>query len=340
MMDSPAIPPRPATPQVLLHRLPDRPESANARQEPSKYIILIMGGTEVAGKVHIARSVASALGCHLEIGDSVHDSSAKAASVGASQHAGTAGALTTPPSGYNEARYQRMWLAKMTRTGMLFPEESRPATEGFRGFGGTPSSSSTSRRGSASSITSTSSANIAGHSSSSVTGSIRGDSVPGSPSPVGPHNPARPIISTFPCDPFASSNLNSFFTVSEEERRRRANPALMVLTHPYLAKWHKLSIRTAVGDYGLGVIFVPLYQDAESDPEDYDQADEPPILRPLDPTTMTKFPTSFGDTSNPREREGKGRLYSEMKLSIDVNADVEGKIAEILDGVRDIMGID
>ena len=77
------FPPRPATPQVLLHRLPDKPDASqeNARK-PSKYIVVIMGSTAAAGKVQIATSVAQALGCPLFQGDSLHESSAKAASVG------------------------------------------------------------------------------------------------------------------------------------------------------------------------------------------------------------------------------------------------------------------
>ncbi|KUI60825.1 hypothetical protein VP1G_08021 [Cytospora mali] len=102
-----------------------------------------MGSTAVAGKFQIARSWASGLSCPSYQGESMHHSAAKAASVGVS-------------SGQNEARYQRMWLSKLTRTGLLFPEESRPATAGFSGFGGS-SSTSTSCRGSTSSVASVSS---------------------------------------------------------------------------------------------------------------------------------------------------------------------------------------
>ena len=99
-MDSPTIPPRPPTPQVLLHRLPDKYGVAPPRK-PSKYIILIMGSTGVAGKVAIAQSVSSVLSCPLFQGDSMHKSSAKAASVSSS-------------GGPNEARYQRMVNAYLT----------------------------------------------------------------------------------------------------------------------------------------------------------------------------------------------------------------------------------
>jgi hypothetical protein len=79
------------------------------------------------------------------------------------------------------------------------------------------------------------------------------------------------------------------FTISEEERRRKSNPALMVLTHPGLEVWHKDAIRDATGEYGIGIIFVPLFKiDAEYD----DEEDELPVLRPLDPTTISGF-TSF-----------------------------------------------
>jgi len=347
MSDSP-VPPRPQTPQVLLHRLPDKSSnSLEATRKPSKYIILIMGSTGVAGKLQIARSVASALSCPLHQGDSMHESSAKAASIGASRPATTVTATATTPhvaqgavattasgelkdssvqaaasptSGPNEARYQRMWLSKLTRTGLLFPEESRPATEGFSGFGGT-SSTSTSRRGSASSVASVSS----NPGPSSSVASSRGEFVSSSYS-------ALSVAGTLP--PVApSSNLNGVFTLSEEERRRRANLALMVLTHPVLDSWHKLAIRTAVGDYGIGVIYVPLCGDDEEEDEE-----DLPVLRPLDPTTMTSFPVSFSTIT--KKARGWGSLDREMKIRIDMNADVEGKTAEIIEEVRDVMGVD
>lgn len=96
-MDRPAIPPRPPTPQVLLHRLPDKNEDEERPRKPSKYVVLIMGGTAVPGKAAIANSVSNALGCPLVHGDSMHQSLAKAAGLSVS--------LTGAP---NEARYQRM----------------------------------------------------------------------------------------------------------------------------------------------------------------------------------------------------------------------------------------
>ena len=138
---------RPQTPQALLHRAPDKPDPAHSSlTKPNKYIILLLAPTSVAGKVQIATSVAKSLSCPLFQGDALHESNAKAAAVGASRS-----------DDGGRGRYQRMWLSKMTRTGLLFPEESRPANEGFSGFGGCSSSASTSRRGSASSISSTTS---------------------------------------------------------------------------------------------------------------------------------------------------------------------------------------
>ncbi|KAK0641936.1 hypothetical protein B0T16DRAFT_336663, partial [Cercophora newfieldiana] len=276
-------------------------------QRPSKYIILIMGSVNAAGKVAIAQSVSNALHCTLLQGDSIHKSSAKAASISTSGEP-------------NEARYQRMWLSKMTRTGDLFPDESRPATEGFSGFGGT-SSTSTSRRNSVSSI-------------ASATSSTSSAPLPSSPYTPSSQPPARPITSTFQSEgSVVKGALNTVFTLSEEERRRRANPALMVLTHPPLEPWHKLAIRNSVSPYGIGIIFVPLYAEEDED-------EELPVLRPLDPSTMLSFPTSFGRFGGETNREkGWGTLDREMKIKIDVDADVEARTAEIIRLVADVMGI-
>jgi len=320
------LPPRPATPQVLLHRLPDKPDTPeDEARKPSKYIVLIMGSTAVTGKVQTATSVAKALGCPLLLGDSLHESSAKAANVGASRPAEPVAPSAAGAGGPNEARYRRMWLSKLTRTGMLFPEESRPATEGFSGFGGT-SSTSTSRRGSASSV-----ASEASGPSSAGAGHSRG----GSRDFV--HPPAPPTsASGFPAKT-ASSIHKAVFTLSEEEKRRRASPALMVLTHPELEAWHKVAIRSSVGDYGLGVIFVPLYDDGTSGEGEGSDGDELPVLQPLDPRTMTSFPISFGTPK--KKAAGWGTLGTEIKIRINVEADVESKIAEIIELVRDVMGI-
>lgn len=89
-----------------------------------------------------------------------------------------------------------------------------------------------------------------------------------------------------------------------------------------------------MGDYGIGVIFIPLYD--EGDEDEADEEEDPPILRPLDPTRLS-FPPTVG-TSFGRAR-GWGSLDDEMKLNIDVNADVEGKTFEIIEGVTHVMGV-
>jgi len=169
-----------------------------------------------------------------------------------------------------------------------------------------------------------------GSGSGSVRGGLgngRGEAVVGKPL-------GKPVTTTFPSGGVgASAPLVAVFTLSEEEKLRRANPALVVLTHPELERWHRLAIRTAVGDYGLGVIFVPLYEEAE------EEEGELPVLRPLDPMSMASFLLSFGEVSGGQKAKSWGTLDREMKLRIDVNADVEGKTAEIIGGVRDVMGI-
>jgi gluconate kinase len=287
----------------MLHRLPDKPDLASkGNTKPSKYIILIIASTAVAGKIQIAKSVSNALSCPLFQGDSLHETSAKAASVGAPRRsAGADGDDQAVASGANEARYERMWLSKMTRTGHLFPEESRPANEGFSGFGGA-SSTSTSRRGSSSSVASATSSLDAVASTSSIASSFISSGAP----------TAKYI------------NKPPVFTLSEDEKLRKANPALMVVTHPDLEKWHKDSIRKAVGEYGIGVIFVPLSEDEEL-----------PVLKPLDPSTMTSFASlgSFGAT----KKAASATLGEEIVLRVNVEANVEDLIEDIVDGVREIM---
>lgn len=307
MSDPSFLPPRPQTPQAMLHRLPDKPEDAGLENTPPlKYIVLIMGSTAVAGKVQIATSVSKALSCPLYQGDSLHESSAKAAGLGTSRQAALA--VGDPDaavaSGPNEARYRRMWLSKMTRTGLLFPEESRPATQGFSGFGGSGgASASTSRRGSASSVASASS-DIA---SSDVSSIFSGHAGPGArPAPQYVHAPA--------------------FPASEKEALRRANPALLVLTHPELERWHKLCVKEAVGEYGVGVVFVPLYDD-----------DDFPRLRPLNHRLSTSF-ASFGGPNSAVETPG-GSLTADDVLRVEIDADVEAITDEIVRGARELMKI-
>lgn len=322
--------PRPPTPQILVHRQPDKAEF-DPTKRPSKYIILIMGSTAVAGKVQISQTVARGLSCPLLQGDSLHESTAKAAIVGAARNATAENAEAThegaTSSAPNETRYQRMWLSRMTRTGHLFPEESRPAAEGFSGFGGSSMipTSKDDRRGSSSSVASVASTTPG---TPLTPWSSEGQSTP----PASSSHPPRPTPTTFPKE---ATTHNPVFTLSELERLRRANPALLVLAHPQLEPWHKLAIRNATREYGIGIIFVPLYEEQDTDSGDDDNGDDLPILRPLDPRTMISFPTSFGE----KRTRVPACLDKEMKVIINTNADVEGKIKEILDSCREIMGV-
>jgi len=299
---------RPQTPQAMLHRLPDKPDPSSASDDakiPSKYIILITASNEIAGKVQISKSVATALSCPLFEGDSLHKTAAKAAGLRASQKpTGADGDEQATSCGQNEARYQRMWLSKMTRTGYLFPEESRPAMpiEGFSGFGGSSNSASTSRRGSASSIASSSS--DAAVSTSSVASSFMSS---------GP-----------PTAKFVNRPPASIFGLSDKEKARKENKALMVVTHPELEAWHKESIRKAVGEYGIAVIFVPLGERQE---------EALPVLKPLDPKTMTSFGSFAGMGKRTRT------LDEEIVVRLDGNGNVEDTIEDIVSGVKEILDV-
>ena len=219
-----------------------------------------------------------------------------------------------------------MWLSKMTRTGLLFPEESRPANEGFAGFGGGSGSgsTSTSRRGSGSSVSSAFDGNDGG----SVAGS------------AGSLSSSATDVSTLSGVVGMSQYINRPVVAisSEDEARRRLNPALMVLTHPELEAWHKDAIRQATGEYGIGIIFVPLFK---SNVED---EDELPVLKPLHPSMVSGF-TSF-DAIREGVDEGKnakyglgkeGNLEEEMVLEVDVGGRVEDIIEEVVSGVRNVM---
>ncbi|KAK4561389.1 hypothetical protein LTR86_004706 [Recurvomyces mirabilis] len=292
---------RPATPQALLHRLPDKPKPSRAEvSKPSKFVILIAASTAVAGKVQIARSVSTALGCPLFQGDSLHETAAKAAGVGAPAPAAMSSTQDDISNAKtaNEPRYQRMWLSKMTRTGLLFPSESHPANSGFSGFGGT-SSPSTSRRSSISSAAShndTAASDCSMASSSTASdGSTRG-----------------------------YTNRPPLAALSNEARLRHENPALLVLTHPELESWHKRCIRHAVGEYGIGVIFVPLDDDSE-----------PPSLQILNPQMFTQF-TSLEEISAAR-KSAPHDWSDEITLGINVEAKVEEIANEVVEGVRKII---
>ncbi|KAK8090311.1 hypothetical protein PG997_005272 [Apiospora hydei] len=276
--------------------------------DPSKYILLLMAPTAVAGKVQIATTAAKALACPLYQGDSLHESSAKAASLGTNTGTGNGGG-----GGPNEQRYKRMWLSKMTRTGLLFPEESRPANEGFSGFGGGHSSSSSSsavssRRGSAAPVSDASSS-ISG-AWSSTTATTQYTNKP----------PA------FEAEPDAAA------------RERRANPALLVLTHPRLEGWHKTAIRDSVGEYGIGVVFVPLYHD-DDDEEEEEGEEDLPVLKPLDPRTMTSFGAFDQIAAAMSSKPAGPSLDEEIVLRVNVEGQVEGLIREIVEGARDIMTV-
>jgi hypothetical protein len=123
----------------------------------------------------------------------------------------------------------------------------------------------------------------------------------------------------------------------------------MVLTHPELEAWHKDAIRGAIEEYGIGIIFVPLFKiDAEYDDElEKKGKDELPVLRPLDPRTISGF-TSFdafrattgGVDGGMRLKYGKGKegnLEEEIVLEVDVGGSVEEIIEEVVRGVRDVM---
>ena len=112
--------------------------------------------------------------------------------------------------------------------------------------------------------------------------------------------------------------------LSDEEKMRKANPALMVVTHPELEAWHKESIRTVVGEYGIGVIFVPLGGEEEEE--------ELPVLKALDPRTMTSF-GSFGVVQKPAAKT----LDEEIVLKVDSGGNVEDIIEDIVSGVNEIM---
>jgi hypothetical protein len=314
---------RPPTPQALLHRVPNKPDSSDDNFAiPKKYIILLLAPVSVAGKVQIATLVSKYLSCPLYSGDSLHESSAKAAAVGASR---------SNDSG--RGRYQRMWLSKMTRTGLLFPDESRPATEGFSGFGGS-SSTSTSRRGSGSSISS-----MASFRDVNNVGSIASSTVD-----VG--NPF--LISAGILGSNQYINQPSF-TLPKEEILRKMNPALMVLTHPELEPWHKHAIRQAIGEYGIGIIFVPLYKNdaKQENDEEKEKEEKLPLLLPLDRGTVSRFSSfdAFGaaaacadDGKNLKYGNGKkGNLKEEMVLDVNIEGNVDDIVEEVVRRVKDVM---
>lgn len=113
------------------------------------------------------------------------------------------------------------------------------------------------------------------------------------------------------------------FTFSEQEKAKRANKALMVVTHPELEGWHKEAIRKVVGEYSIGVIFVPLGGDVEEE--------ELPVLKPLDPRTMI----SFGEFGTLKKRAKT--LDEEIVVRVNMQGNVEEIIEDIVRDVREII---
>jgi hypothetical protein len=172
----------------------------------------------------------------------------------------------------------------------------------YEGLGG--GSASTSRRGSASSIASSSSDAVLSTVSSSM-GSVASGF----------------LSSGIPTTKFV--NRPPVFTVSEKEKERKANKALMVVTHPELEGWHKESIRSSVGEYGIGVVFIPLGENEEEE--------DLPLLKPLDPRTMTSFGSFM-----PLEKPPK-TLDEEIILRVDNGGNTEEIIEDIVSGVNEIL---
>lgn len=122
----------------------------------------------------------------------------------------------------------------------------------------------------------------------------------------------------------------------------------MVLTHPELEVWHREAIREATGEYGIGVIFVPLYkiEDDHNTKVEDDESDELPVLQPLDPTALSRFTSfdqlkaaagAFDSKGKVRYRKGKEGTPDEMVLVVDVEGSVEDIIEQVVAGVRDVM---
>lgn len=79
-----------------------------------------------------------------------------------------------------------------------------------------------------------------------------------------------------------------------------------------------------MGEYGIGVIFVPL-----------DEDQEPPMLKPLDPSTMTNFSSLAGFSAT--RKTAALKWDQEVVLTVNVDAKVEAIAEEIIDGARNIM---
>ena len=95
----------------------------------------------------------------------------------------------------------------------------------------------------------------------------------------------------------------------------------MVLTHPLLEGWHKSCLRQCLGEYDIGVLFVPLDADAE-----------PPVLQVLSPLMATNF-KSFSEL----RRAAKPDWSGEVVVSVDVDAAVDALAVDISRKVNEIV---
>jgi hypothetical protein len=128
-----------------------------------------------------------------------------------------------------------------------------------------------------------------------------------------------------PTAKFVNRPPASIFGLSDKEKARKENKALMVVTHPELEAWHKESIRKAVGEYGIAVIFAPLGERQEEEAL--------PVLKPLDQKTMTSFGSFAGMGKRTRT------LDEEIVVRLDGNGNVEDTIEGIVSGVKEILDV-
>lgn len=204
----------------------------------------------------------------------------------------------------------------MVRTGLLFPESSRPVF----GDGGHE------RRGSDTSVSSFLSDASAAEGGASSASSLAS-------SPADTSEKYSSMLSTYVSPSISKQS-------AEEEKKRKENPALLVLTHPEMEQWHKDIIREGVREYGIGVLFVPLFEN------EVDEEEELPVLQPLSRESTSQFQSFDQMRSAVRVGErleygyGKsGTLDEEMLLSINVHGTVEDITAEIVHGVTNIMSV-
>lgn len=292
---------RPSTPQTLQHQAPAT-KPLDLTTTPQKYIVLLQAPTHVAGKLQIATQVSERLSCPLFQGDSLHESCAKAAAVAKSEDGG-------------RARYKRMWFNKMVRTGLLFPESSKPIFDG----------SAHERRGSDSSMSSFTFSSSIWHENSTDSSSLASSGT----------DHADKHYSTLKIHVNAPIATHSRM----EDLKRDGSPSLLILTHPEMEQWHKDVIRETVQEYGIGVLFVPLYGEVA-----HENKDHFPILQPLNRSMVQDF-QSFEQMraalARDRDKEyGHGKkadLGQEMVLKVDAAGTVEELTAEIVAGARNVI---